>query len=186
MLLIYCGSRCWEKSTGEIERKHDVRSHRARRRAKLTHFFNAIINYHQLQQPPAGRGRALNCMFRSAPAVSVGSAPNLSVSRLRSQTFHDYQSGGIAVSPSLAAFSAQLGIFLIRIFLVVFILQFVVVLRLYFTSGQYATPQTARDVLGTSPPGDIQDVAVTSRCRTFSSVLKRPAFLNLLSSYFGP
>lgn len=48
-------------------------------------------------------------------------------------------SGEIAVSPSLAAFSAQLGIFLIRIFLVVFILQFVVVLRLYFTSGQYTT-----------------------------------------------
>lgn len=61
--------------------------------SKADSFFQCYYYYHQ-QQQPAERGRALNCMFRSAPAVSVGSAPNLSVSRLRSQTFHDYQFRG--------------------------------------------------------------------------------------------
>lgn len=49
-------------------------------------------------------------------------------------------SGGIAVSPSLAAFSAQLGIFLIRIFLVVFILQFVVVFYNSWLFYAYISP----------------------------------------------
>lgn len=82
------GKKHWRNRT-----KARWRRHRARRRAKLTHFFSAIIIIIS-SSSQQGEGRALNCMFRSAPAVSVGSAPNLSVSRLRSQTFHDYQFRG--------------------------------------------------------------------------------------------